>query len=515
VFFGKINLVFAKIVENGRGSRTVAAASLDFGSETRCTMSSAEIMSTEPATGGIIWRGWPGDVPAEVGEARDAWPEWASRPLTVRIETIRRFANVVRSKSEAMADIIARETGRPLWDARSEVEGVIAVAESSIAAYQDRTAQRRLEGALGVRSALRHKPYGVLAAISPFNFPAQIPAGQVIPALIAGNSVVLKPSERAPATAKMLVECFYAAGLPHGALRFVPGGPDEGKVLASHRDVDGLLFTGSTTTGMALHRQFAESPQKILALEMSGNNPIIAWNPADLHAAAAIIVQSAYLSAGQRCTGASRLIVNNETCEPLIAAITDVIDRIIVGDPHADPAPFMGPVVDNAAADALQEHFLDMLMLGGKAIRRLDRPLPGRPFLSPALIDVTDVQARPDRELFGPILQLIRVSDFDDAIIEANTTRYGLTASLIGGSPQMYDRFWSNIRAGVVNWNRPTTGSPVNAPFGGVGLSGNHRPSAYYAADYCAYPVISSEVEQARASIGIGLKEANTTVPSF
>ena len=478
-------------------------------------MPAAEIISTEPATGAIVWRGWPGDIEVEVAAARAAWPEWASRPLTVRVETMRRFANVVRAQTEALADVIARETGRPLWDARAEVEGVIASAESAISAYHERTAQRRLDGAMGTRSALRHKPYGVLAVITPFNFPAQLPAGQVIPALIAGNAVVLKPSEKTPASAKMLVECFYTAGLPTGVLRFVPGGAAEGQALARHSGIDGLLFTGTTATGMALHRQFADTPQKILALEMSGNNPIIAWRLTDIHAAAVLIVQSAFLSAGQRCTGAKRLIVEEGNFEPLLEEITGLIDRLIIDEPHADPAPFLGPVIDNSAADGLQEAFLDLLMSGGKAIRRLDRPIPGRPFLSTALIDVTDIHSRPDVELFGPILQVIRVADFDDAIIEANMTRYGLTASLIGGTPQMYDRFWSNIRAGVVNWNRATTGTPVNAPFGGTGLSGNHRPSAYYAADYCAYPVISSEVEQARASIGIGLKESTATVSSF
>jgi succinylglutamic semialdehyde dehydrogenase len=134
--------------------------------------------------------------------------------------------------------------------------------------------------------------------------------------------------------------------------------------------------------------------------------------------------------------------------------------------------------------------------------------VPGRPFLTPGLIDVTGIERRADEELFGPILQVIRVPDFDAAIAEANATRYGLTASLISEQPALYERFWSNIRAGIINWNKPTNGAPANAPFGGIGLSGNHRPSAYYAADYCAYPVVSGEAEQARASIGVGLRDA-------
>ncbi len=167
----------------------------------------------------------------------------------------------------------------------------------------------------------------------------------------------------------------------------------------------------------------------------------------------------------------------------------------------------MGPVIDNEAADALQEGFLSLMMKGGQPVRQLDRPDPARPFLSPAIIDVTAVRDLPDTELFGPILQVIRVPDFEAAIAEANNTRYGLACSLIGGSPQLYDQFWANARAGVVNWNRPTNGAPSNAPFGGIGLSGNHRPSAFYAADYCAYPVVSMEEENARATIATGLRD--------
>jgi succinylglutamic semialdehyde dehydrogenase len=167
----------------------------------------------------------------------------------------------------------------------------------------------------------------------------------------------------------------------------------------------------------------------------------------------------------------------------------------------------MGPVIDNQAADQLQEAFFSLLTKGGRPIKHLERAADDSPFLTPALIDVTDVRDRPDAELFGPILQLIRVPDFDAALAECNATRYGLAASLVGGSPELYDRFWANVRAGVINWNKPTNGAPSNAPFGGLGLSGNHRPSAFYAADYCAYPVTSSEAEQARTSIGVGLRD--------
>ena len=471
-------------------------------------MASAELISTEPATGAIVWRGMPGDVDAEVAIARTGWAEWASRPLTVRIEILRRFANTVRGRTDAFADLIARETGKPLWEARTEVDAVINKVEISITAYSERTAHRKLEGAMGARAALRHKPHGVLGVLGPYNFPAHLPNGHIVPALLAGNAVVFKPSEKTPATGRMLVQCYHDAGVPESVVRFLAGAVTEGKALAGHPDIDGLLFTGSARAGLALNRQFAEMPNKILALEMGGNNPIIAWDAADIHSAAVVIIQSAYMTAGQRCTAARRLIVRDGMHEPLIEEIGKLIDRLIIGEPHSDPAPFLGPVIDNHTADGLSEAFLALMMKGGRPIKHLERPIEGRPFLKPALIDVTDVADRPDEEMFGPILQIIRVPDFESALIEANNTRYGLSASLVGGSPQLYDQFWANIRAGIVNWNRPTNGASSAAPFGGIGLSGNHRPSAYYAADYCAYPVVSAEIEQARASIGIGLRDA-------
>jgi succinylglutamic semialdehyde dehydrogenase len=304
----------------------------------------------------------------------------------------------------------------------------------------------------------------------------------------------------------MLVDCLHEAGVPQGVIRLLIGGPDEGRALAKEDGIDGLLFTGSARAGMSLHRQFAETPHKILALELGGNNPIVVWDAKDLPAAAALIVQSAYLSAGQRCTAARRLIVEDGKHEALIAEITKLIDRIIVDHPHADPQPFMGPVIDDMAAEILMDQWVGLMMKGGKPIRRLERPYEDRPYLTPALIDVTDARDRPDAELFGPVLQLIRVKDFDAAIDEANRTKFGLAASLLSKDPALYDRFWANVRAGVINWNRPTNGAPSNAPFGGVGMSGNHRPSAYYAADYCAYPVTSVEAEVERAVISEGLR---------
>ncbi|MFN4112743.1 MAG: succinylglutamate-semialdehyde dehydrogenase [Sphingomonadaceae bacterium] len=470
-------------------------------------MSQSDIVSFEPATGMELWRGKIGNVAEAVDRARRAWPAWAAQPLATRIELVRRFANEVRKDADRLADTIARETGKPLWEARTEVESVVAKVDISVNAYAERTGQKKLDSALQGSAAVRHKPHGVMVVLGPYNFPAHLPNGHIVPALIAGNAVIFKPSEKTPATAERLMACFNRAGISAAVAQLFIGGPREGQELVAHPGVDGVLFTGSARVGIAINKKLATNPGKIVALEMGGNNPIVVMDTPKVSDAAVLIVQSAFTSAGQRCTAARRLIIKDSMYDAVVQEVKALTARIIVGEPFAEPAPFMGPVIDNDAAEQLVESFLYFLSHGGKAIRHMTRPDNDLPFLTPGIIDTTALKDRPDVELFGPLLQVIRVNDLDEGIAEANRTRFGLSASLIGGSPQDYNRFWANVRAGVINWNRPTNGASSKAPFGGLGLSGNHRPSAYYAADYCAYPVASTEMEQPRASVGVGFSE--------
>ena len=461
--------------------------------------------SIDPCTGDVIWQGAAGDVAAAVSRARVALPGWALTPLADRIAIVRAFKAVVQDRADAFARLIATETGKPLWETRTEAASVAAKVDISITAQAERAGSRSGDVG-GVRQVLRHKPHGVLAVLGPYNFPAHLPNGHIVPALLAGNTIVFKPSELTPAVADFMADCWAAAGLPDGVLTLVHGGGDTGRGLAA-ADVDGLLFTGSAHVGAALAQAFAATPGKILALEMGGNNPLIVWDtaPETLDAVAALVVQSAYLSAGQRCTCARRLIVRDGSEGPLLDRVTALIDRIIIGAPFDDPQPFMGPVIANRAADGLVAGAAALLARGARVIRPLDRARDDRPFLTPALFDVTGLSGLPDTELFGPVLQLTRVADWDAAIAAANATQFGLSAGLIGGDVALYDRFWAASRAGVVNWNRPTNGAASNAPFGGIGLSGNYRPSAYYAADYTAWPVASLEADTPEGSIATGL----------
>lgn len=466
----------------------------------------ATITSLEPATGLTLWQGEESDVAAEVARVVGAWSQWAARPFSFRIEAMRRFGNLVRGKDGELADLIARETGKPLWDAKGEIAALLESVEQSITAYSSRTGQKRLDGAMGARQALRHKPHGVMAVITPHCTPALLPIAQIAPALIAGNGVLFKPSEKAPATGEYLTALLHEAGVPEDVLRCIVGAGAAGQALVDHDDVAGIVFTGSAHIGLAINRALAGRPDRIAALHLGGNNPMILWDMADTRTAVALIVQSAFLSTGQICTGGRRLILKESMADAVIEMLRETAGRLLIDGPHADPAPFMGPVIDMEMADGLTESFLYLMSNGGRPITHMRRPKAGLPFVTPGIIDVTAMEQRIDIELFGPILQIVRVDDFEAAIAEANATRFGLSAALFGGSEEQYDRFWAASRAGLVNWNRPMTGSLPSFPSGGIGLSGNNRAGGAYAADYCAYPVASAETAQPRASVGIGLK---------
>jgi len=467
-------------------------------------MSSSEIVSTDPCTGEIVWRGpeaSASEVDAALVRARRGFAVWSATPLEERRRIARAFADLARARREAIATLISRETGKPFWETLGEADTVSAKVEVSIRAQDERAGERTGEAA-GARSRLAHRPHGVLAVIGPFNFPMHLPNGHMAPALLAGNAVVFKPSEKTPASGAMLVELWREAGVPAEVLQVLVGGADTAKALVAHDAVDGVLFTGGVAAGKAIHLALADQPQKIVALELGGNNPLIAWDVADAESAAHLIVQSAYVSAGQRCSCARRLIVPQGVVgDRIVEALAALIDRVKVGGAFDDPQPFMGPVIDLASAKSL---LLAQQRLGSVAIRAMTPSVPDRPYLTPGLVDVTGLEV-PDSEAFGPLLQLIRVPDFDTAIATANATRFGLAAGLLSDDEALYRRFWSQARAGIVNWNRPTTGAAATAPFGGPGLSGNHRPSAYYAADYCAYPVASLEADSARFRIPTGL----------
>ena len=452
--------------------------------------------SLNPVTQQVLWSGQGADasqVDAAVNAARQAFAGWAKRSFDARLTVLEAFADSLKANADALARCIGEETGKPLWESATEVTSMINKVAISVQSYRERTGEK--SGPLGDATAvLRHKPHGVVAVFGPYNFPGHLPNGHIVPALLAGNCVVFKPSELTPKVAELTVKCWIEAGLPAGVLNLLQGARDTGIALAAHAGIDGLFFTGSSRTGNALHQQFAGRPDKILALEMGGNNPLVVDQVADVEAAVYTIIQSAFISAGQRCTCARRLLVPEGAWgDSLLTRLVEVSQRIEVGAFDQQPAPFMGSVISLQAARALMDAQEVLLGSGAVALLEMSQPDSNAALLTPGIIDVTEVSERSDEELFGPLLQVIRYADFDAAIAQANNTAFGLAAGLLSDSEARYQQFWLESRAGIVNWNKQLTGAASSAPFGGIGASGNHRASAYYAADYCAYPVASLE----------------------
>ncbi|WP_333591008.1 succinylglutamate-semialdehyde dehydrogenase [Brevundimonas sp.] len=451
--------------------------------------------STDPATGETVWEGdaaSPAQVQAAAGAARAAFPDWADRPRAERIDAVKRYQSVLKDRSETIAETISRETGKALWETKTEVAAMVGKVDISIRAYDERTGERQADTAFG-RAALRHRPHGVAAVLGPFNFPGHLPNGHIVPALLAGDTVVFKPSEETPAVGQAMAEAFAAADLPRGVVNVVQGGRDTGAALLD-AGIDALMFTGSGAAGAHFRRKFADDPHVILALELGGNNPLVVWDAADAEAVATLVVQSAFITTGQRCSCARRLILpEGPRGDAIIQAVVALADRLNFAPWNSDPEPYAGPLISETAAKGALKALQDRIDLGAKVIRASGPVgnLPGA-FVGPAVIDVTGVDV-PDEEIFAPFLSVTRVGSFDAAVEAANATRYGLSAGLVSDDPKNWDRFIRRIRAGVVNFNRPTTGAAGDMPFGGLGASGNHRPSAYYAADYCAYPVASFE----------------------
>jgi succinylglutamic semialdehyde dehydrogenase len=460
--------------------------------------------SHDPATGDIVWKGRSAtadDVAEAMAAARLAFPAWSRRPVEARIEVVRAFAKAIEKRAELIAQTISREMGKALWDSKGEVQAMIGKIEISIRAQAERAGAREEKAAFGAMT-LSHRAHGVLAVFGPFNFPGHLPNGHIVPALLAGNVVLFKPSELCPGVGALMVEAWEEAGLPAGVLNLLQGARETGGALLDAQGLGGVLFTGSAHTGALIHKKFAGRPDVVLALELGGNNPLIVWPPVDAQAAANLIAHSAFATSGQRCSCARRLILpQGAEGDAIIEALAALAQRISVGPATQTPEPFLGPVVNAASAERAVKFEQGLVALGAKPIVPVKRD---GAFVHPAIIDVTGLTP-PDEELFGPVLQVYRVTDFDHALDVANATRFGLAGGLISDDPALWARVKNEMRAGVLNWNRPTTGASSAMPFGGPGLSGSLRPSAYYAADYVAYPVATQLSEKAVAISAPGL----------
>ena len=447
--------------------------------------------SMNPLTGEILWEGNFANATqlnAAMRAAHKSHDEWSAESIQTRIKIIRKFYALLEKNKLTMTKLISDETGKTHADAASEVAATLAKLNNSILAFKKRTGSQK--NSIGTMEAtLQHSSHGVMSVVGPFNFPLHLPNGHITPALIAGNTIVYKPSESTPMVAEYMMMLWDKAGLPAGVINMIHGGKDIVQGLCKHSINNGLLFTGSYKVGKQINKIMADYPEKILALELGGNNPLVVWSTKKLNAAADIIFESAFISSGQRCTCARRLILpNNKNGKKILAKLKQKIQSLS----YADPLDlYYGPLISPKATEGFLAFQDRLIHLGAKTILKARKVRGSFNLVTPSLINITGMTKSYDEENFGPMLQVFFADTFDEAVAEANNTKYGLAAGLISDNEKLFDGFVRRINAGVINFNSTTTGASGAFPFGGIGRSGNLRPAGFYAADYCAWPKAS------------------------
>ena len=431
-------------------------------------------------------------VDRAVTAARAAYPAWRRLGQAKRRELLRRYQEVVRSHEEAIAQTIAREVGKPIWDARGEARALAGKVDLMLGEGARFTRDEVLEDLPG---AIRHRPHGVLSVIGPFNFPAHLPNGQIVPALLHGNTVVFKPSEKTPNAAVWLARCFDEAGFPPGVFNVVQGSAESAKALVSHDDIDGILFTGSVAVGRSIVAANADRPGRLIALELGGKNASVVLDDADVERAARQIAFAAYASAGQRCTATSRVYATPGIIGALQERLAEAARSVTVGYP-LDERVFMGPLIDAGSRERLLAAQERARAAGFRALVE-GGPLTDigghegwyvRPSIHRAPSADVVVEGYTHDELFGPDVALYEVADLEEACERANGTRYGLAAAVFTESEAHFEAAADRLRVGVLHWNQSSAGASGRLPFGGVGESGNHRPAGILAGTFCAWP---------------------------
>ncbi len=436
-------------------------------------------------------------VDMAVEAARKAYLPWARLSFEERKRYLLRLKETFESVKNEMAEAISRDTGKPKWETLTEAAALTSKIDITLNFSMDLVKEEHIPNALPqVEGVIRHKPRGVMAVIGPFNFPAHLPNGHIIPALAAGNTIVFKPSEQAPYVGQLMAKCFEKAEFPAGVFNMIQGDGETGRKIVIHESVDGILFTGSYEVGLKIKQETMNHYWKILALEMGGKNATVVWKDADMDKAIYESLVGAYMTSGQRCACTSRIIVHPEIAEEFTERFYQAAKKLTIG--HWADDPFMGPLI-NAAAVEKYIRFQEIAnrencesLMRGKA---LDLKHKGH-YVTPSIhlvkkFDPNSVYQK--SEIFGPNVAIYQSSDFDETLSIMNSTGYGLVAALFTKDRALYEKALLEARVGLLNWNRTTNGASSRLPFGGMGKSGNDRPSAHYAIQYCTVPVSSLE----------------------
>lgn len=437
---------------------------------------------------------WSTDaVHQAVDAARKALPAWDKLGVEGRLPYVERFRKALDARKDELARAITTEMGKPLWESRGEAGALTAKIDIMSTEGLDLTRPVHPEGLKG--GSWHHRPLGPLAVLCPYNFPLHLPNGHIIPALLTGNTLIVKPSELAPLSMQLYFECAQEADFPPGVLNLVQGPGEVGAALCAHPKVAGVLFTGSFATAQRIRRATFDQPWKLLALEMGGKNTAIVLDDANLDQAAHEILLASCLTTGQRCSATSRVVAHAAIIDDLQERLVALLERVTTGDPttEGDAAPFMGPLTDRRGFEnflnAQQQDDQGTLIpiLEGGAHPDLQKGY----FVRPALWRASQLNPEGEHqteELFGPDIVLYEAPDEPTAARIANATDYGLAMSVFTADPERFDALTYELDCGILNLNRSTVGASSRLPFGGTKKSGNHRPAAILAPLYCTYP---------------------------
>ena len=432
-----------------------------------------------------------------VEAARKAYLPWAHMGVEKRKTYLLRLKEVFQTKGPELTEIIARETGKPLWESKTEASAIVNKIDITLNHSLKLVAEEEVKDALPqINGYIRHKPRGVMAVIGPFNFPAHLANGHIIPALITGNSVVFKPSDKTPATGQWYAQAFAAADFPPGVFNMVQGQVEVGKRLVVHDSVDGILFTGSYEVGLKIKQETLTHFWKILALEMGGKNATVVWEDADLDKAVYESLIGSFMTAGQRCSCTSRIIVHPKVRDQFVDRFYAAAKRLKIG--HWRDEVFMGPLISSDALEKFIRYQEIAKREGAESLMRgkaLSLEREGY-YVTPSINLVPSFDPKSvyqKSEIFGPNVAIFTTDSFDEALAINNSSGFGLVMALFTKNRALYERALIEAQVGQLNLNRTTNGASSRLPFGGMNKSGNDRPSAHYAVQYTTVPVSSLE----------------------
>jgi len=430
--------------------------------------------------------------------ANEAFKSWKWLSLDDRKKYLMKLKDVYSEHKDELAELISRETGKPLWETLGEVGAMIGKISITVDHSIKLVQEQKLEGALpGVNGFIRFKPRGVMAVLGPFNFPGHLPNGHIVPALLTGNTVVFKPSEKTAAVGQFIAELIHKAGFPPGVFNLVQGLGETGKRIVSHDLVDGVLFTGSYDVGLKIKQETLQQHWKLLALEMGGKNSAIIWDDHNFDKMIYENLVGAFITAGQRCSCTSRIILKRNVADKFIERYKTLTEKLKVG--HWKEKSFMGPLIDSQSKESFLR-FQEIAQREGAEVISLGKSAEVESYegnyVTPSIMKMKSYDKESvyqNTEIFGPNVAIYTVDELEEAFEITNASGFGLVTAVFSKDREPYEKALLEAKVGLVNWNRTTNGASSKLPFGGMGKSGNDRPSAHFAVNYCTVPVGSLE----------------------